>query len=367
MPPPATAFIAGIPSLRAEARMRDGDAPDIFRVENLSCSFRGRPSLRQWLTFNVPYVDAVKHVSLTLRKGEVLGIIGESGSGKSTLGYLLARLEKPTSGSILFHGQAVGTDADGERLFRRRVQMIFQDSMASLNPRRRVVWAIKDALRLGGMPASGRNARTLELAQLVGLSPGHLQAYPHELSGGQRQRISIARALAMDPEVIVADEPVSALDVSLQGQIVNLLMDLKAKLGLSIVLISHDLAVVRNVSDRVAVMFGGRVVEYGPTGDIIASARHPYTEELIASVPKGVPGTLGASAADAVNDEEPAEAAASGCPYAQRCSYVMEQCNRAMPAPALFGATHRTLCHRYPPAAIPAASAAAGSVQDARQ
>ena len=330
--------------------MRDGDPPGMFDLEDLCCSFQGQPSLRQRLTLKVPFVHAVRDVSLTVRKGEVLGIIGESGSGKSTLGYLLAHLEKPTSGTILFHGQAVGKlDARRARQFRRKVQMIFQDSMASLNPRRRVVWAIRDALRLGGMPAQRRDERMHELTRLVGLSPGHLHAYPHELSGGQRQRISIARALAMYPEVIVADEPVSALDVSLQGQIVNLLMDLKTQLGLTIVLISHDLAVVRNVSDRIAVMFGGRVVEYGLTGDIIANPRHPYTQELIASVPKGLPGTQEASSADALHDEEPGEAAASGCPYAIRCAQVMAECHRTMPARTMHGGTQWTLCHRYPP------------------
>lgn len=346
---PDIVFIAGIRNRHLESRMRDASPPDVFQLEKISCSFRGRPSLRQWFTSTVPYIHAVRDVALTVRKGEVLGIIGESGSGKSTLGYLLAHLEKPTSGSILFHGKAVDRmDARRDREFRRRVQMIFQDSMASLNPRRRVVWAIKDALRLGGMPAGSRASRTLELAQLVGLSAIHLQCYPHELSGGQRQRISIARALAMEPEVIVADEPVSALDVSLQGQIVNLLIDLRTKLGLTMVLISHDLAVVRSVSDRIAVMFGGRVVEYGQTSAIIDRPKHPYTEELISSVPKGIPGAPSADSSDA---EEPGESAESGCPYANRCAYVMDECHRRMPERTAHGESHWTLCHRYPQAA----------------
>ena len=215
------------------------------------------------------------------------------------------------------------------------------------------------------MPASLRDARTRELVQLVGLSLNHLQGYPHELSGGQRQRISIARALAMDPEVLVADEPVSALDVSLQGQIVNLLMDLRQKLGLTIVLISHDLAVVRNVSDRIAVMFGGRVVEYGVTRDLIANPKHPYTEELIASVPKGVPGGQAALSADAIRVEEPGEAAASGCPYANRCPKVMNQCHLTMPERTLLGETHWTLCHLYSPETEGEPPAAAGSSEAA--
>lgn len=328
--------------------MTASDQGTILQLEGVSRTFTGRPTLRQWLTRRPPLTLAVRDVSLTVTRGKVLGVIGESGSGKSTLGYLIANLEQLSGGRILFHGKTItGMGTSDLRAFRRKVQVIFQDSMASLNPRRRVVWAIKDALRLAGVPAAQREPRTHELVQLVGLSMGHLHHYPHELSGGQRQRIGIARALAMGPEVVVADEPVSALDVSLQGQIVNLLMELRTKLGLTIVLISHDLAVVRNVSDMTAVMFGGRVVEYGRTVDIIADPQHPYTQELIAAVPKGVPTQGGRASRDDAPAEDMDHAAAEGCPYAKRCAYVMDACRQSMPGRTFLKHEHWTMCHLH--------------------
>lgn len=328
--------------------MADNTVP-IFELQSVDKRFGGRPSLMQWLTGHAPTTHAVQSVSFSVRQTEVLGIIGESGSGKSTLGYLLANLEVPTSGSILFHGAEIATmDAVRKRQFRKSVQVIFQDSMSSLNPRRRVDSAVRDALRLSGVPRKQRSERTREIADLVGLSASHLQSYPHELSGGQRQRIGIARALAMGPEVIVADEPVSALDVSLQGQIINLLMDLRRKLGLTIVLISHDLAVVRNVSDRVGVMFGGRLVEWGDTDTIISNPKHPYTNELIASVPKGIAATRTLAS---ISEERSADAGVlpeSGCPYANRCGRVMPACRLTFPELAPLVDLHRVACHLYP-------------------
>lgn len=321
----------------------------VLQLEGVNRTFVGRPNLRQWITRRLPVTHAVRDVSLTVTRGKVLGIIGESGSGKSTLGYLIANLETMSSGRILFHGQALNNMRKAEqRSFRSKVQVIFQDSMASLNPRRRVIWAIKDALRLAGVPAVQRDRRTQELVKLVGLSLAHLHHYPHELSGGQRQRVGIARALAMDPEVVIADEPVSALDVSLQGQIVNLLIELKDKLGLTIVLISHDLAVVRNVSDMTAVMFGGRVVEYGYTADIIANPEHPYTQELIAAVPKGIPSGGAHSQKDTAAPAEVADQpAAEGCPYAKRCVHVMAVCHTTVPARTAKKDGHWTMCHLH--------------------
>lgn len=328
--------------------MTDSAQDTILQLTGVSRTFAGRANLRQWLTRRPPLTHAVRDVSLTVTRGKVLGVIGESGSGKSTLGYLIANLEQLSSGRILFHGKPITEMRAPElRVFRRKVQVIFQDSMASLNPRRRVVWAIKDALRLAGMPADRRESRTHELVQLVGLSMTHLHHYPHELSGGQRQRIGIARALAMDPEVVVADEPVSALDVSLQGQIVNLLMELKAKLGLTIVLISHDLAIVRNVSDMTAVMFGGHVVEYGRTVEIIAEPQHPYTQELISAVPKGVPKKDERASRDAVQAEDMGHATTEGCPYAMRCVHVMDVCRRTMPEKTSLKYEHWTRCHLH--------------------
>lgn len=322
-------------------------SPDvILQLEGVSRTFAGRPNFMQWIRRRPPLTHAVRDVSLTVTRGKVLGVIGESGSGKSTLGFLIANLDQLSEGRILFHGQSIaGLRTSKQREFRRKIQVIFQDSMASLNPRRRVVWAIKDSLRLAGVTPSQRDRRTEELVQLVGLSMAHLHHYPHELSGGQRQRIGIARALAMSPEVVIADEPVSALDVSLQGQIVNLLMELKNKLGLTIILISHDLAVVRNVSDITAVMFGGRVVEYGFTEDIIADPKHPYTQELIAAVPKGIPSKGERTSPEAAPAEDMDQAAGEACPYAKRCTHVMDVCRQAMPGRTLLTQEHWIMCH----------------------
>jgi len=318
----------------------------VFELDSISKQFRGRASLLDRLRRRVPITYAVQSVSLTVIEHEVLGIIGESGSGKSTLGYLCANLESPSSGTIRFHRKAIGEMGSEQRKdFRRKVQVIFQDSTSSLNPRRRVLYTITDALRLAGVPRERRTKRTSELAELVGLSTSQLRSYPHELSGGQRQRIGIARALAMNPEVLIADEPVSALDVSLQGQILNLLMDLRKQFGLTIVLISHDIAVVKNVSDRICVMYGGRMVEAGAADQVIRCPKHPYTKDLIASVPKGVPGTR--------PDLERAEngqidhSVSEGCPYTNRCANVMAHCRSGFPDRAYVGENHWVACNLF--------------------
>lgn len=353
--------IVGIRSLSKGDYVLPEEKGVVFTLNAVSREFRTPASLFQMLRGNVPTVHAVREVSMSIMKGEVLGIIGESGSGKSTLGYLLANLETPSSGTISFHQQAIaGMTADEKRQFSRKVQVIFQDSSSSLNPRRLVSSAIRDALRLGGVPMDQRATKMIELAEMVGLSPGHLQSYPHELSGGQRQRIGIARALAMEPEVIVADEPVSALDVSLQGQLINLLMDLRRKLNLTIVLISHDLAVVRNVSDRVCVMFGGRLVECGIADELISNPKHPYTEELIASVPKGIPGNVRAAIVGQ-NDEEISLPPKDGCPYSNRCPKSMPQCKVTFPERTHATELHWVACHLYPPDAAPGKPAGGGS------
>lgn len=205
--------------------------------------------------------------------------------------------------------------------------------------------SIDGALRLAGVPAERREDRRMELAALVGLEASHLRRYPFELSGGQRQRVSIARALAMSPELVIADEPVSALDVSLQGQIVNLLLDLRERLGLSIVLVGHDLAVIRAASDRVGAMFGGRMVECVDADEVIQQAMHPYTRELIASVPKGVSGTRRRTAASAVNDESMQDE--RGCPYSSRCDSALPQCRSKFPDRTRLSESHWVACHLY--------------------
>ena len=262
---------------------------NIFEADRVSKVFATSRSLLARLVSPGDGVRAVDAVSLNVVEGEVLGIIGESGSGKTTLGFLLANLEPVSSGEIRFRSIPLGRmDRQQRNNFRRKVQVVFQDSSSALNPRRTIGQALKDSLRLGGAPADQRIAAANDLLVSVGLSPDHAVRYPHQLSGGQRQRVGIARALAMKPEVIVADEPVSALDVSLQGQIINLLMRLQAELNLTIILISHDIAVVRHTCHRIAVMYGGKLVELGETSQVVDNPRHDYTRRLIAAIPKGL-------------------------------------------------------------------------------
>ncbi|WP_435192403.1 ABC transporter ATP-binding protein [Streptomyces sp. bgisy126] len=232
-------------------------------------------------------VTAVDDVSLTVRAGETLGVVGESGSGKTTLGRMLVRLLDPTGGRLRYRGTEIGALSERDlRPYRRELQMVFQDPVASLNPRRSVGESIADPLRVAGERDEKRiRDRVRELLDRVGLDPDRYEAYPHEFSGGQRQRVGIARALAAEPRLIVCDEPVSALDVTTQAQVVELLAALQAELGLGLVFIAHDLAVVRRVSDRVAVMRGGRIVEQGPVGEVYGTPRDPYTRQLLAAVP----------------------------------------------------------------------------------
>lgn len=234
------------------------------------------------------HVHAVNDVSFTLTRGETLGIVGESGSGKSTLARMLVRLEKPTSGVALLGGRDVFAMRGAELVgLRRQVQMVMQDPYTSLNPRMTVGAIIREPFEIHpeALPKAQRDARVRELIDLVGLNPEHIQRYPHQFSGGQRQRIGIARALALSPEIIVCDEPVSALDVSIQAQVINLLEELQARLKLSLIFIAHDLSVVRHISDRIAVMHRGRIVEMGPVEDIYDNPQDAYTQTLLAAVP----------------------------------------------------------------------------------
>ncbi|GAA4686693.1 oligopeptide transport system ATP-binding protein [Promicromonospora umidemergens] len=236
---------------------------------------------------SVDAVKAVDGVSLRLDRGRTLGLVGESGSGKSTLARVLVGIEKPTSGQVLVDGEDVlHLSMAGRKQLRRDVQMVFQDPYTSLNPRMSVNEIVGEPFAIHGIdPAGGRRAAVDELLELVGLDPDHANRYPHQFSGGQRQRVGIARALALRPKILVCDEPVSALDVSVQGQVINLLEDLQAELGLSYLFVAHDLGVVRHIAHEVAVMYLGRIVEQGPDADVYDAAQHPYTQALLSAVP----------------------------------------------------------------------------------
>jgi oligopeptide transport system ATP-binding protein len=273
-----------------EAASAEANEP-IVRVEKLTKHFPVRGGL---LARRGPVVRAVDGVTLDVRAGETVGLVGESGCGKSTLGRVVLRLLDPTDGAIRFEGKDITTTSQRAlRPVRRRMQIVFQDPYSSLNPRMTVRAAIGEAMRIHGLVSSRdeEQAKIAKLLERVGLRPETMSRYPHEFSGGQRQRIGIARALAVEPRFIVADEPVSALDVSIQAQIVNLLRDLQDELGLAYLFIAHDLSVVEYVSHRVAVMYLGKIVELAPAGEIYADAKHPYTKALLSAIPVPDPKT----------------------------------------------------------------------------
>jgi oligopeptide transport system ATP-binding protein len=295
-----------------------------------------------------PPLQAVAGVSFSVAPGEVLGLVGESGSGKSTIGNLALRLDQPTSGRILFDGRDITQARQSElRAFRRRAQPIFQDPFSSLDPRMSVDEIVGEALTIHRL-ARGRRAlreRVVELLELVGLDASHLGRFPHQFSGGQRQRIGIARAMAVAPDLIVADEAVSALDVSIQAQIVNLLRDLQRRLGLAMVFISHDLAVVEYVSDRVAVLYLGRIMEIGPAREIVRAPKHPYTEALLSAVPEPDPGRMRRQII-LQGDLPSPMAPPSGCVFRTRCPYAIAACADAVPPLREISPGHTSACIR---------------------
>ena len=315
----------------------------LLEIKQLSTWY---PIRRGVLARTVGYVQAVTEVSLTLAEGETLGLVGESGCGKSTLGRTLVGLEVPRAGEILFRGERL----PGPRRTtaqRRAIQMVFQDPVAALNPRLTVQELLTEGMAYHGLLEGPPAEAARGLLAEVGLDASALYRYPHEFSGGQRQRINIARALSLRPDVLVCDEAVSALDVSVQAQVLNLLMELKEKRRLSYLFISHDLGVVRFLADRIAVMYLGRVVEEGPAAQVLDAPLHPYTRALVSAVP--VPGQPRA-ARQVLSGELPSPARPpAGCPFHPRCPVVLPVCRETWPAQGGDSA-HRVHCHLHPPA-----------------
>lgn len=309
--------------------------------------------------FSAPtFIHAVNGVSLQIERGETFAIVGESGCGKSTLARLLLRLIDPSAGEVIYDGTPLTDLSPAEmRAKRAEMQFIFQDPFSSLNPRMTVEAIIGEPLRVHtALGTAERRARVADLMARVGLRPEMADRFPHEFSGGQRQRISIARALASGPKLLIGDEPVSALDVSVQAQIVNLLEDLKSEFGLTLVIIAHDLAVIRHMSDRVAVMYLGEVVELAETETLFTAPRHPYTQALLASIPVPVPG--GAKGRRVLGGDLPSPAAPPpGCLFSTRCQFATEICH--ITRPTLSGGPHHVACHHQddlPTPVLPLAS-----------
>ncbi len=309
------------------------------------------PIRRGLLQKTIGYVKAVDDVTFFLNRGETLSLVGESGCGKTTTSRCILRATTPTAGQVLLTGDGETLDVatlPKHRLppLRRQMQMIFQDPFASLNPRMTLLDIVGEPLLVHGVgSAQERTDRVVELLRLVGLRPEYMRRYPHAFSGGQRQRIGIARALALNPRLIVADEPVSALDVSVQAQILNLLLELQGRLGLTYLFVAHDLSVVKHISERVAVMYVGRIVETAPTEELFASPKHPYTEALLSAVPKPDPRlrseriVLQGEVADPANTPP-------GCHFHPRCQYAQAICREQSPVQREIAPNHFVSCHR---------------------
>ena len=315
----------------------------LIRIENIVKQF---PIHGGIFSKQIGAVKAVQGVSFELKKGETLGLVGESGCGKSTLGRCIIRLIEPSSGRLFFKDKDI-TNIDGEELreLRKKMQIIFQDPYASLNPRMTIGAILEEPLIIHNLykTVQERQARVRELIDLVGLRPEHLARYPHEFSGGQRQRVGIARALAVNPELIICDEPVSALDVSIQAQVINLLMELQQKLGLTYIFIAHDLKVVEHVSHRVAVMYLGQIVEIADADELYKNPQHPYTKALLSAIP--VPDPKPRAERIILKGDVPSPMnPPSGCHFHPRCPVADENCSRQAPSLKAHNSSHFVSC-----------------------
>jgi oligopeptide/dipeptide ABC transporter ATP-binding protein len=320
------------------------NAMSLLEVKNLKVHFPVKPGM---FSRAREFVKAVDDVSFAIEPGETLGLVGESGCGKTTLGRAIVRLVEPTAGSVLLNGEDITRMGGSElRARRRKFQMIFQDPYGSLNPRMTVEQIVGEALDIHQLTdsKSARQKRIVELLQAVGLDAVYAQRYPHEFSGGQRQRIGIARALAVEPELIICDEPVSALDVSVQAQIINLLQDLQQQRGIAYLFIAHDLAVVEHISRRVMVMYLGKIVETAEAKSIIREPRHPYTQALISAIPEVDPESKRRRIILPGDVPSPIHPP-SGCPFHPRCPVAEARCQTEVPALREISSGHRTACH----------------------
>ncbi|KAF5054605.1 Oligopeptide transport ATP-binding protein OppF [anaerobic digester metagenome] len=317
---------------------------EVIELKNLKKYF----AINKGLSTKKVYVKAIDDVNLKINKGEIIGLVGESGSGKTTLARVLLNLTKPTGGSVVFNGVNLTKATRNEmKKLRTEVAVVFQDPASNLNPRDTVMNSIMRPLILHGMPKKTARQKAIDSLELVKMDVRYLNSYPHQLSGGQLQRIAIARALVLNPKVMILDEPTSALDISVQAQILNLLLDLQESFGLTYLVITHDLNVIRYISDRIAVMYLGKIVEFGPTEEVINNPKHPYTEGLMAASPimdphdrdkekyimQGDPGSL-------IN-------LPSGCHFHPRCPYASEHCKNDSPQLIVLPDGHQVDCHKY--------------------